>query len=161
MIELSDSQKAEFAHRSYHAVDGLWFMKVEERYGFDAALEIDNEVWQVLPKIQARMLKAMAKVQEGMEALLKCLTIKLALEGFQFDAQRSESGTGFTVSISRCPWHDAMLKSGREELSGKVNSVVCCTEHSVWAAVFGHDIHFEQKDRICTGSDTCLFKFHV
>ncbi|GAF84732.1 unnamed protein product, partial [marine sediment metagenome] len=62
MIELSNRQIAEFWHRSYASVDGLWFMRVEERYGFDAALDIDNEVWKVLPKIQARMLKSMAGV---------------------------------------------------------------------------------------------------
>jgi hypothetical protein len=40
MIELSDKQIAEFWHRSYTSVDGLWFMKVEEKHGFDLALDI-------------------------------------------------------------------------------------------------------------------------
>ncbi len=52
MKHLTDQQAAEYFHRSFTAVDGLWFMKVEEKHGFDAALEIDNEVWKVLPKIQ-------------------------------------------------------------------------------------------------------------
>ncbi|NLE90228.1 MAG: hypothetical protein GX602_04765, partial [Dehalococcoidales bacterium] len=57
MEELSDRQISQYLQRSYEAVDGLWFMKVEEKLGFDTALEIDGEVWKVLPKIQARMLK--------------------------------------------------------------------------------------------------------
>ena len=43
--------------RSCAAVNGLWFMKVEEKYGFDAALDLDAAVWAVMPKIQARQLK--------------------------------------------------------------------------------------------------------
>ena len=57
MINLTDVQIAEYYHRSFSVVDGLWFMKIEERYGFEAALDIDSEVWKVVPKIQARKLK--------------------------------------------------------------------------------------------------------
>ena len=82
MIQLNQRQIAEFWHSSYAKVDGLWCMKVEEKYGFDEALNIDNEVWKVLPKIQARMLKSMSGEDEGIEALFECLTAKLNLEGF-------------------------------------------------------------------------------
>jgi hypothetical protein len=30
-------------------------MKVKEKYGFDSTLDVDNEVWKVMTKIQARM----------------------------------------------------------------------------------------------------------
>ncbi len=39
MFELNDKQVADFFRRSYTAVDGLWFMKAEEKHGFEAALE--------------------------------------------------------------------------------------------------------------------------
>ena len=54
MKHLTDQQATEYFHRSFTAVDGLWFMKVEEKHGFEAALEIDNEVWEVLPRIRAQ-----------------------------------------------------------------------------------------------------------
>ena len=44
MKSLSDKQSAEYFNRLYKTIDGLWFMKVEESYGFTAALQIDNEV---------------------------------------------------------------------------------------------------------------------
>ena len=53
----SDKDKAEYYHRCYKAVDGLWFVKTEQMYDFDSALEIDQEVWNIMPKIQARFLK--------------------------------------------------------------------------------------------------------
>ena len=59
MNELTEEQKTEYFRRSYTAADGLWFMMVEERLGFEQALQIDEAVWKVLPKIQARTMKGM------------------------------------------------------------------------------------------------------
>lgn len=159
MIELNDKQIAEFCYQSYTAVDGLWFMKAEEKYGFDTALEIDNEVWKVLPKIQARMLKSMGKIEDGMEALFHCLTTKLTLDGFRFETEKTGNDGSFKVIIDRCPWHDLMVKSGRENLSEKVGNLICNTEYSVWASEFGNDICFELQRQICKGSESCILQF--
>lgn len=155
-IELTDTQVARYFHRCYIAADGLWFMKVEEKYGFDAALDIDNEVWKVLPKIQARMLKPMVRV-EGMDALFECLTTKLALEGFEFKAEKDTNN--LRITISRCPWHELMLKSGREALSERVGTLICTTEYGVWCSEFDEDVHFELKSQMCRGSECCILQF--
>jgi len=159
MIELSDKQVSEFYHRSYTAVDGLWYVKVEEKYGSDAALEIDNKVWKVLPKIQARMLKSTGKIENGMEALFECLTTKLILDGFKFKTEKTENGSGFRVIINRCPWYDLMVKSGRGHLSGKVGTCICNTEYSAWASEFNNGICFELQSQICKGSESCRLQF--
>ena len=157
MFELNDKQIADFFRRSYTAVDGLWFVKAEEKYGFDAALDLDDEVWKVFPKVQARMLRDTGKMASNLDGLCECFTTKLAIEGFQFDIDRISNG--FRVSISRCPWHDAMVKSGRGSLSGKVGARICGTEYSVWAAEFGQGIRFERKSEICTGAERCVLEF--
>jgi hypothetical protein len=159
MIQLNDKQIADYCYRSYTAADGLWFMKVEEKYGFAAALEIDDEVWKVLPKIQARMLKSMGNVENGMEALLECFTTKLTLDGFTFRVERTGDDSGFRVIIERCPWYDLMVKSGREDLSGKVGTLICNTEYSVWASEFDDNICFELQHQICQGSQFCILQF--
>jgi len=159
MLELSDRQVADFFRRSYTAIDGLWFMKAEEKQGFEAALDLDDEVWKVFPKIQARMLKDMCKAANGIEGLRECFTTKLAIEGFGFDVEALNSG--FRVNISRCPWHDSMVKSNREALSGKVGTRICGTEYSIWAAEFGKTIRFDRKSEICTGSKRCMLEFTV
>jgi hypothetical protein len=41
---LSLQQIADYFNHNYNPVDGLWFMKAEEKYGFDTALDVDNEV---------------------------------------------------------------------------------------------------------------------
>jgi hypothetical protein len=138
-------------------VDGLWFMKVEEELGFDKALEIDNEVWKVIPKIQARMLKSLMKMEYGLDALFQCFTTKLTIDGFKYKSEKR--GSCFTVIIEKCPWNDLMVKSGRENLSGKVGTRICKTEYAVWATEFNENINFEMQDQICNGSVSCILKF--
>ncbi|MFO7967364.1 MAG: DUF6125 family protein [Archaeoglobaceae archaeon] len=158
MGRLTDRQIADYFHRSYTAVDGLWFMKLEEEYGFDKALEVDRRVWEVLPKIQARKLKSILNTGDGLEALKQCLAIKLDLEGFNFETQEYEGG--FRIIVHKCPWHELMVRSGREELSGRVGNVICNTEYPVWASEF-ENIKFELREQICEGSSLCTLDFRL
>lgn len=159
MIQLTPEQVAQFFHRSYTAVDGLWFIKAEDKYGFDAALEMDAEVWKVLPKIQARMLKSMVGCNGGIEALLECLTTRLSLESFVFEAGQTEDNSGFRIVIKKCPWQELLLKANRGQLSSKIGSLICGLEYSAWAAEFGDNIRFELKDGICKGAPCCTLQF--
>jgi hypothetical protein len=157
MAVLSDKQVAEYFHRSYAAVDGLWFMKVEEKHGFDIALQIDREVWKVMPKIQARMIKSMLKIDTGEAALRESLETKLALEGFKFKVEQGE--TGFRIQVSDCPWHNLIVKSGREKFSEKVGTAICGMEYSVWASEFDENVQFRLSAQKCKGSETCVLEF--
>jgi hypothetical protein len=165
MTSLTDEQKTEYFRRSYTAVDGLWFMKVEESLGFDEALRLDEAVWKVLPKIQARALKGMMKLEDGLEGLEEALSARLVLEGFDFEMERREDG--FAVIVKSCPWHDLMIKSGREKLSEQVSDLICRVENSMWASEFcraeeegfGREIKFEREERICRGERICVLRF--
>jgi hypothetical protein len=157
MFNLSNDQTIEFLRRSYTAIDGLWFVKIEEKYGFEAALEIDREVWKVFPKVQARALKSLTGLSRGLDALLVCFTTRLAVENFSFRVLKSVDCV--RVTIEKCPWHELMLKSARQDLSGRIGKVVCQTECETWVGEFGEDIIFETGERICTGDKNCLFCF--
>ena len=159
MINLNNEQKIQYLKRSYSAVDGLWFMKIEEDYGFDKALTIDNEVWKVMPKIQARFFKSIYGVDKGIEALQSCFTEKLLMDGFIFQIETDKQNHSFRVTITKCPWNDSMVKSGRENLARKVGSRICNTECSGWAHEFGQNISFEPKCQICSGSKFCILQF--
>ena len=157
MDYLTNRQIIEYFHRSYKAADGLWFMKVEKKYGFNVALEIDKEVWKVIPKIQARMIKSMLGKGKGEAAFLESLTAKLSLEGFKFKAERRENG--FRIQISDCPWHNLMVKSGREKHSGKVGTTICNVEYSAWASEFDKNMQFTLRTQKCKGSEYCILDF--
>ena len=161
MLELTEKQISEYFKRSYTAVDGLWFMKAEERYGFDTALDIDDEVWKVMPKIQARTLKSMGNPEDGLAGLGECLTTKLTLDGFKFATDQAEDGRTLKITLAECPWHNIIIKSSREYLSAKVGTRICNTEYRVWAAEFGDNISFELQDQICKGQQSCTLLFKI
>lgn len=158
-MDLTDKQIAEYLQRSYTAVDGLWFMKLEERFDFDTALEIDQAVWQILPKIQARKLKELTGCSQGLDDLRHCFSLKLQLDGFQFVIVPLDNGPGFRVITDRCPWHEKMISAGRTHLSDKVGVCICPTEYGVWADEFGPGITFELGQRICNGQPQCILTF--
>lgn len=133
-------------------------MKVEEKYGFNAALEIDKEVWKIMPKIQARMIKAMLRKSNNELSLLKSLTTKLTLEGFKFKVEPKE--TGFQILIIDCPWHNIMMKSGREKYSDKIGTAICNTEYSVWTSEFDENTQFTLHTQKCKGSKYCELTFN-
>ena len=159
MIALDDKQMAEFYYRSFMSVDGLWFMKLEDRHGFDEALEIDVQVWKVLPKIQARLLKPLVSGDNPMEAFFQCYTTRLDLDGFQFNAEKTDDSQGFQVVVNSCPWNDMLVNSGRGNLAEKVGSAICNAVQPAWAAEFDKNISFELQRQKCRGSESCLFRF--
>jgi len=159
MLPLTDRQIAEYFRRSFTTADGLWFMKVEESLGFDRALDLDDAVWKILPKIQARMLKTMGNLGNGLDALRECVSTRLTLDGFAFEIEEDPAGNNLQVRVTDCPWHNLMVKSEREHLSGKVGSRICATEYQVLATEFGPGISFDLGDQICHGARRCRFTF--
>lgn len=156
-MNVSNKEKENYLKRSYSAVDGLWFMMVEEEFGFEKALEFDQKVWSVMPKIQARFLKNSLGSGNGLEGLKICYSEKMRLDGFEFEVESKDNS--FTVNITACPWHETMVTSGREHLSSKIGETICTVEYSGWAKEFGENIKAEITDRICTGNKTCVVKF--
>ena len=161
MTDLTDKQKTEYFRRSYLAADGLWFMKIEEDYGFETALKIDEAVWNVLPKIQSRIIKAMMNLENGLDGLEQAVAARLALEGFGFELERDKGS--IVVIIRKCPWHDLLLKSGRENISERVGNLICEVENSMWASEFGEsgsdEIRFQREEGICKGAERCMLRF--
>lgn len=161
MRKLTDKERQEYFHRSYTAVDGLWFMKIEEQFGFEAALKIDEAVWGILPKIQARTLKGLMGLERGLADLQAALSERLAMEGFEFEMRQTDDG--LEVTVCRCPWHQIMIKSGREHLSEQVSDVICRVENGTWADEFsggdGGEIGFVREARLCRGGERCRLLF--
>ncbi|MBN2211067.1 MAG: hypothetical protein JW709_06685 [Sedimentisphaerales bacterium] len=160
MKRLTPEQIAAYLHRSYTAVDGLWFMKVEERWGFDAALDVDEQVWRIQPKIQARKLKELTGRKEGLDALEYCLSAKLEIEGFTFETARPRPDI-LEYRISGCPWSALLERSGRKSLAKAVAERICPMEYEVWAKEFGAAIASSVRQKMCGGACCCVVTFSV
>ena len=85
---LTAKQLEEYLYRSYTRLDGLWFVKTEERCGFDTALALDADVWRILPKIQARLLREQLGVSADSDGLARALTAKLTIDRYEFALAR-------------------------------------------------------------------------
>lgn len=167
MKYFKDKDIQEYLYQNYIKADGLWFLKVEEIYGFDKALEIDRQVWKVIPKIQARFIKnklleALQKngntnPQNTKTLLFEALKIKLSLDRFEFKVTKNKAG--IIIRISRCPWHDVMVKSQRENLSEKIGSTICTVEYAAFFKEFYPDAVLDVSSKLCSGNDSCNFKF--
>jgi hypothetical protein len=157
MADLTDKQKIDYLLRGFTAVDGLWCMKVEDRYGFDTALEIDDDVWKILPKILARKMKELKKAGNGIDALCDCFSERMKIEGMSYKIEKKPGA--FDLIIDECPWVDVMRKSSRGHLASSVGSTICPSDYSGWANEFGCKFHLDSKERICNGSKVCVLHF--
>ena len=54
-------------------VDGLYFLRIEEKFGIEAATGIDAKCWEYLAQIEAKYLKQMFSLESNLEGLAKAL----------------------------------------------------------------------------------------
>ena len=60
--------------RSLWAIDGLYFLGIEQLYGTDVATQIDANVWTVMGKIEARKLKEFLEITKtDIPSMMKAL----------------------------------------------------------------------------------------
>ncbi len=153
-----DHLLVDYLRRAYHAVDGLWFMKVEEALGFERALEIDRQVWAILAKIQARKARELTgSAGNSAPELLRCFRLKLTADGHEFEARLAEDGVTFL--IRGCPWLELLRKSNRQEVAARIAQSICPTEGGVWCAEFGGEYEFAMPRMACAGQETCEMRF--
>jgi len=84
--ELSEDRVADliFMHlRNMWAVDGLYYLGIEKRFGTEAATDIDAEVWAVMGKIEARKLRKLFGLGNTLDDMVK----GLKLSGWAMDLE--------------------------------------------------------------------------
>jgi predicted ArsR family transcriptional regulator len=147
---------SEYFKKCYIAVDGLWFMMLEKTDSFEKALEIDGRVWEILPKIQARKIKELLKLETATEEdLISALKFKLEAEDFVSELLRKNSQ--INIIIKKCPWLILLKKSNREHLAERISDVICSVEYGVFAREFMEDMDFKVISRQCSGDKVCSF----
>jgi hypothetical protein len=150
----TDAQIADFLRRSYFVVDGLWFVKLEERHGFEEAMALDEGVWDVMSKIQARKARALLGIEgNSVEDLARAFQLKLAGEGHDYEIEVSPREAALTVRV--CPWHEILKSSGRTQIAETIADRICKREFGGWAKEFGPGIEVAFEGRLCVESDRC------
>ena len=65
--------------KNWLAHDGCWFLAVEEKYGMEAAIQLDTESWRRFAVAEAKRIKSAFDIPDGggLEALEKALGYRL------------------------------------------------------------------------------------
>lgn len=109
-----------FMHlRNMWAVDGLYYLGIEERYGTEVATEIDCFVWSVMGKIEARRIKTMFNITDtSIDALITALQYSgwtMDLEDKQIDVQKNKA----IIRNVKCRVQNTRIKKGLSEFACK------------------------------------------
>ncbi len=111
---------AELCSRGTYTLDGLWFTLVEEKYGIDAALEIDIEVWRKLCLAQAKRVLEYLTVKESspVRQLIRVIELDPMLNIFKPEAIELTDKHA-VLRFTDCPPQKARLRDGRGEFPCK------------------------------------------
>lgn len=109
-----------FLHlRDMWAVDGLYYLGIEEKWGTEAATEIDRKVWEIMGKIEARKLKDFLQIKNNdIPSMIKALQHS----GWALDLEDKEiiiENERAIVRNVKCRVQNTRLKKGLEEFGCK------------------------------------------
>lgn len=109
-----------FLHlRDLWAVDGLYYLGIEEAFGTEAATEIDRKVWEIMGKIEARRLKEFFNIKgNDIPTVMKALRYS----SWALDLEDKEIEIGKEKAIIRnvkCRVQDTRIKKGLSEFACK------------------------------------------
>jgi hypothetical protein len=73
-----DKKLVDFA-KLWLAHDGLWFQAVEQKFGIEAAIELDKAAWDKFSPIEAKRIMERIKLEKngGIKALIRALSERL------------------------------------------------------------------------------------
>ncbi|MBI2850806.1 MAG: hypothetical protein HYX80_07180 [Chloroflexi bacterium] len=118
--ELSTEAAKDVAARTIYTADGLWFLAVEEEYGYKAAFELNQRVWKRGGLIYARRLLKNLNL-DGKPPLEALATMILAdpIMNVRRTQVTALTDTRMTIRTFACPPAEARFRDGRGVFNGK------------------------------------------
>lgn len=110
-----------FMHlRNMWAVDGLYFLFIEEKFGTEEATEIDSKVWDAMGKIEAKRIRKLFNIKENdINSFMKTLEYS----GWAMDLEDKETSIENSIGIIRnkkCRVQNTRLSKGLSEFGCKL-----------------------------------------
>ena len=144
------------------AWDGQWFLKVKDRFGYQAAAELNARVRASFGRLEMRFtLRALGK--ESAEDLEDALEVWRAyVDAFDagrgaFAGTQAVQGSTLRVSVTRCAAWEGAKRAG---LEGTTQACVAC--ETLWKAWFGallpgREVSQQVLARMGFGDPACRF----
>ena len=102
-----------FMLRQYRLVDALWFLGVEDRFGLDKAVKLNEEIWEDLASRLGRDIKRRFNIKGGgISPVIKALRYVpwTIITGYEIEEARDNA----IIRVPNCPPQEARLRSGRK-----------------------------------------------
>ena len=98
---------------NWMTLDGLWFSGVEEKFGLEAAVELDIRMWKIGSKIEAKRIKQLLNLGQGLDNVLRAINFMSWSANFGYEVERSENRAVWTCK--HCPPQEQRGKMGKGE----------------------------------------------
>ncbi|MFH0966572.1 MAG: DUF6125 family protein [Methanobacteriota archaeon] len=101
------------AAKNWLAIDGLWFLAIEERFGLDIAIACDVMVWKQFSLIEAERIRRRLHLPDngGLDALEIALKHRLFAHLNQYEIRRPDPNT-LEYHMVTCRTQDARTRKG-------------------------------------------------
>ena len=109
-----------FLHmRNIWSEDGLYFLGIEKRFGTEAAVDVDREVWAVMATIEARRLRRELKIEDdGIKSLFEVLKHTSWWLDNEYKKFELDDNQG-VITIKECYVQKTRIKKGFGEFDYK------------------------------------------
>jgi hypothetical protein len=108
----------EFMLNQLRKEDGFWFLGVENTFSYDAAIKMNEEVWNTMGRITAREIKEKFSIEEkGLKGLARVFRYFpwAMITGYEIETNDEE----IIISVPHCPSQEGRLKKGLGEYDCK------------------------------------------
>jgi len=116
LLQLSKEELADLIEvysKLYSALDGLWFLSVEEEYGHDVATKLDIKVWESLAPREAKRISDVREIAGGgIDAIIDAFRLRPTFLSKEYDVIRE--GNKAIVRVTKCRSLNAMERDKRE-----------------------------------------------
>lgn len=148
-----DKQLVRLIRSALIAIDGLYFLEIENKFGFDDAFDIDLKVWKRYgPIIIKRIKKTLSIEDDSLDSFLKILEILCTIDGTQFEIVEKSHDKAI-LRVIYCPWWENLKRSKREKL---VRCDIVDKEiFPGWAESFNPKLEFKLTKALPDGQDSC------
>jgi len=109
-----------FMHiRNLWRVDGLYFLGIEEKFGKEAATQIDADCWKVMGKLEARELKNLLSIEKNDVPSLMHALQNTSWSFYQEEKEIEASPTKGVYRVTKCRTQQTRIHKGLGEFPCK------------------------------------------
>jgi hypothetical protein len=119
--EMGDGEAREYLNfllRQYRLTDAYWFLAVEDTFGTEAAVKLNEDIWGRMGGLAAKEIRERFPLEEeGVARVMEALSYFpwTVIVGYDME----ETADGAIIRVSYCPPQAARIKMGKGEFPCK------------------------------------------